>query len=98
MFTKFLVWLFSPVFVNSKVVPLDNMEAYGGTEVQLNSLLTPALDGDVWSASRPGRIVFGKLLLYPLLRNIVGPQSRSGGFGEDKNPLPLPGLESQTTA
>ena len=71
-----------------------------GINVQLKSFLTLALDVDVWLASRPGRITFGKLLLYPLLRKTVGPQSRSGGFGfgEDKNSLPLPGLESQTTA
>jgi hypothetical protein len=76
------------------------MEAYGGIEVQLKLFLTPALDKAVWLASRPGRITFGKLLLYSLLRKSFGPQNRSGGFGfgEDKSPLPLPGLESQTTA
>jgi len=74
------------------------MVAYGGTEVQLNSFLTPALEGDEWSASRPGRIASGNLPLYPLLRKTVGRQSRSGGFGEDKNPLSLLGLEPQTTA
>jgi hypothetical protein len=31
-----------------KVVPVHTMKAYRGTEVQLNSLLTLALDGGEW--------------------------------------------------
>jgi len=36
------------------------MKAYQGVEllvVQLHSFLNPALDGDEWSASRPGRFI-----------------------------------------
>jgi len=31
------------------------MKTYGGMDVELHSLLTSALDGGEWSASRPGR-------------------------------------------
>jgi hypothetical protein len=35
----------------------------------------------------------GKVPWYPLDRRLGGPQSRSGGGDEEKNPRPLPGLE-----
>ena len=40
-----------------------------------------------WSASGPGRFTPRKELWYPLNRNLVGPQSFSGSFGEQKNLL-----------
>jgi hypothetical protein len=49
---------------------------------------TSALGGGEWSASRPGRFP-----RYPLDRRLGGPQSRSGRCGEEKNLLPLPGIE-----
>jgi hypothetical protein len=36
----------------SQFVPVQATNAYAGVEVQLHSLLTSALDGDVWSTSR----------------------------------------------
>jgi hypothetical protein len=36
----------------------------------------------------------GKQPLYPLARRLDGPQSRSGGGGEEKNSQPLSGLET----
>jgi hypothetical protein len=35
----------------------------------------------------------GKSSWYPLDRRLVGPQSRSGRGGEEKNSQPFPGLE-----
>jgi hypothetical protein len=35
----------------------------------------------------------GKEALYPLVRSMGGPQSRSGRGGEEKNSQPVPGLE-----
>jgi hypothetical protein len=43
------------------------------------SFLTAALDGDEWSASRPGRaLALGEDPLYPLDRRLGGSQSWSG--------------------
>jgi hypothetical protein len=57
-------------------------------------LLTSALDGGVWSASRPGRFTpRGKNTRYPLDRRLSGPLSRSGRCGEEKNLLLLLGIE-----
>jgi hypothetical protein len=51
--------------------------------------LTSALDGDEWSASRPGRFTLrGNCPRYPLDRRLGGPQSRSGHYGEEKNLTP----------
>jgi hypothetical protein len=36
----------------------------------------------------------GKSPWYPLDKKLGGPQSRSGGGGEEKNSQPLPGLEA----
>jgi len=35
----------------------------------------------------------GKYFLYLSSRKLGGLQNRSGSFGKDKNPLPLPGIE-----
>jgi hypothetical protein len=51
--------------------------------------LTPAVGGGVWSASRPGRFIPEKSPLYPL----DGKQGGPGHCGEEKNLLPLPGIE-----
>jgi hypothetical protein len=54
----------------------------GETRYSSYSFLTSALDGDEWSASRPGRTLpRGKDPRYPLYRRLVGPQSRSGRRG-----------------
>jgi hypothetical protein len=36
------------------------MKMHGGVEVQLHAFLTSAVDGDDWSASRPGRFTPGE--------------------------------------
>jgi hypothetical protein len=47
--------------------------------------LTWVLDGGEWSASQPGRFTTGgKIPRYPLDRRLVGPQSRSERYGEEK--------------
>jgi hypothetical protein len=58
------------------------------------TFLTSALEGGEWSASRPGR--FTPMERAPGTHWIgggVGPQSRSGNGGEEKNSQPLLGLE-----
>jgi hypothetical protein len=55
-----------------------------------SAFLTPAVDGNEWSASRRGRALSPeKGPWYPLDRRLHGPQSRSGHRGYRKNPLPL---------
>jgi hypothetical protein len=41
----------------------------------------------------PAALPPGKEPRQPLDRRLDGPQRRSGHFGEEKNPLPLPGIE-----
>jgi hypothetical protein len=64
-------------------------------DVWLHAFLTSTLDGDEWSASRPGRFTppQEKSHWYPLDRRVGGPQNRSGRGGEGKNSQPLPVLE-----
>jgi hypothetical protein len=65
------------------------MKAYGGSEGKAQPFLTSALDGDEWSASGPCRFAPGN----PSDRRLGGPQRRSGCCGENKNFLPLSGIE-----
>ena len=60
--------------------------------VQPYSFLSSALDGSEWLTSRPGRFNPGEQPRYLLNRKLGGIQSRSGGFAEDNNLLPLPGF------
>jgi hypothetical protein len=70
------------------------MEAYWGVEVQPHTFLTSPLDEGEWSASRSSRFTRReRALWYPMDRRLGGPQSRSGGGGEEKNSQLLPGLE-----
>jgi hypothetical protein len=70
----------------------------GGVEVYVHVSLTSALDGGEWLTSRPGRFIPGKEPLYPWNRRLGEPQSRSGRFGEEKNPMSLPGLEPRSVS
>jgi len=54
-------------------------------EVQLHLVLTSALDGREWSASRSGHSTSGKETSVPIGRRLNAPQSRSGRGGEEKN-------------
>jgi hypothetical protein len=60
--------------------------------------LTSVLGVGEWSASRPGRFTPGEEPQYPLDRRLGGPQSRSGRCGEEKNLLPLPGIETRLSS
>jgi hypothetical protein len=40
----------------------------------------------------------GESSRYPLDRRLRGPHSRSGRYGEEKNPLPLPAIELYSSA
>jgi len=48
------------------------MKAYGGVEVQLKALLTSALEGGDWSATRPSRIINCVHCVTAWLRPIAG--------------------------
>jgi hypothetical protein len=41
------------------------MRVCGGVEVQFHTILTSALDGGEWSASRPGRLTPGNVATFP---------------------------------
>jgi hypothetical protein len=61
------------------------MKTYGGVKVELHILLTTALVGGQWSASRNGRFTpWETAPRYPLDRRLGGPQNRSGRHGEEK--------------
>jgi hypothetical protein len=65
------------------------MKTYWWTGVQLHAF-TSAINGGEWSASRHGRFIpRERAPFYPLIRRLVGPQSRSGGGGEEKT-FPTP--------
>jgi hypothetical protein len=52
-------------------------------------LMTSALDGGEWSVSRPGRFTPEERVLDThYLESLVGPQSRSGRYGEEKDHTP----------
>jgi hypothetical protein len=50
----------------------------------LHSFLTSALEGDVWSTSRPDRFTPRSEPHAQFSRRLGGSQSRSGPFGEKK--------------
>ena len=50
-----------------------------------------------WSTSSPCRLTPRKEPRYPPKKWLGGPQSRSGRCGEQKNILPLPGLEPRNS-
>jgi hypothetical protein len=41
--------------INLHLIKGHAMKVYGGVEVYIHAFLIPALDGNVWSASRTGR-------------------------------------------
>jgi hypothetical protein len=66
--------------------------AWGKRRYGSYSFLASALDGDEWSASRPGRALpRGKDPRYPLCRKLGGPKSRSGHRGYRKIICPCRG-------
>jgi hypothetical protein len=56
-------------------------------------LLTSALDGCEWSSSRSYRFAHRETVPVPTDMRLGGPRSRCGRYGEEKNLLPLPGIE-----
>jgi hypothetical protein len=57
--------------------------------------LTWALDGGEWSASCRGRFNPGENARHPLYRMRGGPMSRSERYGEEKDLLPVSGIQSR---
>jgi hypothetical protein len=57
--------------------------------------LTSAKDEVQWSASRPWRFTLGDTATGALFGRLFGPQSRSGRYGEEKNPFPLQGIQAR---
>ena len=64
----------------------------GQVEVQLYSTMTAALEGNEWSAARPGRSLPTGKSRYPFYRRLGGPQGRSGRV---ENLVPT-GIRSRT--
>jgi hypothetical protein len=69
------------------------MKEYGGTDVKIHILLTSALVGEEWSATRPGRFTPGEIVPGThWIGGWVGPRTGLDDV-ERKNILLLPGLE-----
>jgi hypothetical protein len=65
---------------------VPRMKTYWVMEVELHAFIGLALDGGMWSASRPGRFTPEvRTPRYPLRRKLSGPQSPSGCCGGDKS-------------
>jgi hypothetical protein len=60
--------------------------------MQIHSFLTSVLDEGEWSVSHPDCFKSIEKPQYPLKRLVYQPHSPSEHFGEDKNPLSLPGF------
>jgi len=60
-----------------------------GVEIHLRSFLPLALDGGNWSTARSGCFFPEKKPWKPLSSWLIGPHSRFGRFGEEKNILLL---------
>jgi hypothetical protein len=62
-------------------------------EVKLVAFLTSTLDGNEWLDSCSDCFISLESPQYPSDRRLSGPESRCGRSGEDKNLLPLSGIE-----
>jgi hypothetical protein len=72
-----------------KVFPDHAIKTYRGTDVQLHSFLTSALDAGEWSTSRPSLFTPGKEPPYPFNMRLGESQSRFGCCGwTDKSLTP----------
>jgi hypothetical protein len=67
-----------------------------GLEIYCHSFWASALDGTSGQLHTSPALPRGKSPRYPLNRRLGGPQSRSERFGEEKNLLPVPTVESQS--
>jgi hypothetical protein len=79
--------------VKIKVVTVCTTKEYRGSEVQLHSFFTSAVDGGEWSTSRLGYFMSGKEPRYPVDWRRGGPQKQSGCCEAEKNILALPEFE-----
>jgi hypothetical protein len=68
------------------------MKAYGGVAVVNHIILTSALAGGEWSASRPGRFTSGEEPQCPLEKRLVAPRAGLDDV-EKRKFLTLPELE-----
>ena len=76
-----------------KVFPLQaRLWPRGWVEAYHYSSMTTAVEGDEWSAARPGRTLSPGKTRYPLYRRLDGPQGRSG---RAENLAP-PGFDTRT--
>jgi hypothetical protein len=75
-------------------VPVHALRACGGVEVLLQSLLSSALDGS-WMPNTTPRLLYsrGSSFQYLLSMRLGRHHIQSGHLEEDKNFLPLPGVE-----
>jgi len=69
----------------------------GRVEVQLHPFLTLALEEVSQQLNPSGCFTPREQPWYLLNRRLDGPQSQSGHFREDRNLLPLPGIEPRIT-
>jgi len=77
-------------------VPVHSTKAHRGSRGTPPLIFNLGKYGDEWPTSRPGRVVAGTRLRYPLDRSVDGPQIRSGSSGRDKGLLFVPRFELRT--
>jgi len=76
---------------------VHDTKAYWQSRVQLHPFLTLALEEVSQQLNSSGCFTPREQPWYLLNRRLDGPQSQSGHFGEDRNLLPLSGIEPRIT-
>jgi hypothetical protein len=76
-----------------RLIKHHEKNTHGRVKVKLHAFLTSVQDGGECSASRP--CCFQVSQVHILLSGCEGPRGRYGHYGEEKNHLPLRGIEPQ---